>query len=104
MSAQLRAFRPLADTQNVAVTGTAQTLTLNYQLGTNAMRVCNIGSQTIFVVVNDANSTKTATVATSMPIPAGNTEVFTAGNGSVSLSVIAAGVGSTLYVTQGEGL
>lgn len=104
MSTQLRAFRPLADTQNIVVTATAQPLTLNYQIGTNAMRVCNIGTQTVFVFVNDATSAKTATVTTAMPIPAGNTEVFTLGNGATNLSVIAAGVGSTLYVTQGEGL
>ncbi len=104
MSMQLRAFRPLADTQNVAVTASAQTLTLNYQIGTNAMRVCNIGTQTVFFVVNDATSGKTASAATSTPIPAGNTEIFTLGNGSINLSIIAAGTGSTLYVTQGEGL
>lgn len=104
MSNQFRAFRPLADTQNVVVTGSAQTLTLNYQIGTNAMRVCNIGSQTVFIVINDATSAKTAIATTSMPIPSGNTEVFTLGNGAINISVIAAGTGSTLYVTQGEGL
>lgn len=104
MTTQIRAFRPLADTQNVVVTGTAQTLTFNYQIGTNAMRVCNIGTQTVFVVINDATSNKTATVAIGMPIPAGNTEVFTVGNGNQTMSIIAAGTGSTLYVTQGEGL
>lgn len=104
MSTQLRAFRPLADTQNIVVTATAQPLTLNYQIGTNAMRVCNIGTQTVFIVINDATSAKTSTVAIGMPIPAGNTEVFTLGNGSTSLSIIAATTGSTLYVTQGEGV
>ncbi len=104
MSTQLRAFRPLADTQNVVVTGTAQTLTLNYQIGTNAMRVCNIGTQTVFFFINDTTSAKTATVSAAMPIPAGNTEVFTLGNGAINLSIIASTTGSTLYVTQGEGL
>ncbi len=104
MTMQLRAFRPLADTQNVVVTGSPQTLTLNYQVGTNAMRVCNIGTQTVFFVINDATSGKTASVTTSTPIPAGNTEVFTLGNGAVNLSIVAATTGSTLYVTQGEGL
>ncbi len=104
MSMQLRAFRPLADTQNVVVTASAQSLTLNYPLGTNSIRVYNSGTQIVFFLVNDATSAKTATVSNAMPVAPGNTEVFTMGNGSVSLSIIAPAVGSTFYVTQGEGV
>lgn len=101
---QLRAFRPLAQTQNLAVTATAQTITLNYPIGTNAIRVCNVGTQTVFFVVNDSQSANVATITTSTPIPAGNTEVFTLGQGALNVSLVAAAVGSTLYITQGEGL
>lgn len=104
MTMQLRAFRPLANTQNLVVTGSAQTLPLNYQLGTTSIRVWNNGSQPIFFVVNDATSNNTASLTTSMPVAAGNTEVFTIGNGSINLSIIAPTTGSTVYVTQGEGL
>lgn len=100
MSTQNRAFRPLAVTQNIGVTAAAQTVTLNYANGTFAVRFCNIGTQTVFVAF-DGNA---ATLTTSLPIPAGQTEVFTFSTGAPSFSVIASATGSTLYSTVGEGL
>lgn len=104
MSTQRRAFRPLAPTQSIAASGTAQTITLNYQIGTNAARVWVNGTLPVFIEINDAISGKVATATASMPIAAGNTEVFTIGNGSINISVISTGTGSTFYVTQGEGM
>lgn len=103
MSTQWRAFRPLAATQNTTVTGSAQTVTLNYNLGTFAIRFCNIGTQTCFVLPGEGTQTA-ATISNAIPIPAGQTEVFTMPTGCVSYSVIAAGAGSSLYSTVGEGL
>ncbi len=103
MSTQWRAFRPLAATQNIAVTASAQTQTLNFSLGTFAIRFCNVGTQTIFILMGEASQTA-ATVTNAIPIPAGQTEIFTVSQGTLSFSVIAAATGSTLYTTCGEGI
>lgn len=100
MSTQTRAFRPLAATQNTAVLATATTVTLNYTNGTFTIRLCNIGTQTVFVAF-DGNA---ASLTTSIPIPAGQTEAFTVSTNTPSFSVIASATGSTLYSTVGEGL
>lgn len=104
MSTQLRAFRPLAATQNIAVTATAQTQTITpVALGTFVVRFCNIGTQTVFVLFGESTQTA-ATITNAIPIPAGQTEIFTASQGTLSFSVIAGATGSTLYSTVGEGL
>lgn len=103
MSTNQRAFRPLAATQNIAVTATAQTVTLNFSLGTFAIRFCNVGTQTVFVLPGEATQTA-ATVSNAIPIPAGATEILTMSQGTLSYSVIATATGSTLYSTCGEGL
>lgn len=95
----LRTFRPLANTQNTAVTGSNQSVTLNYTMGTRSIRFCNIGTQTVFI-----DFLASATTGTAMPIPAGQTELFSIGPDVTSFNVIAATTGSTLYSTVGEGL
>lgn len=104
MSTQLRAFKPLAQTQNTAVTTTATSIPLNYALGTFVVRMCNVGSQMIFLIPVEAGSSTTATLTNAIPLAAGATDLMTMPTGTVALSVIAAGVGSTLYTTVGEGL
>jgi hypothetical protein len=103
MTTQIRPFRPLAATQNTAVTGTAQTVTLNYNLGTHQIRFCNIGTQTVFVLFGESTQTA-ATVSNAIPITAGATEIFTISSDVLTYSVIAGDTGSTLYSTIGEGL
>lgn len=103
MSTQLRAFRPLAPTQNLAVGVAASSQTLNFTLGTVAIRLCNIGTQTVFFLPRGADDTTDATFANAIPLPAGQTEVFTLPQGTVSLSMIAPATGSTVYTTIGEG-
>lgn len=100
MSTQIRAFRPLAPTQNLAVGTAPQTITLNFQLGTPQVRLCNIGTQTVFINVDGA----AADVTTGVPLPAGQTEIFRLATNTASISAIAAAIGSTLYTTVGEGL
>lgn len=104
MSTQNRAFRPLAQTQNIAVTTAAQTQALNYTLGTVAVRLCNIGTQLIYFLPVEAGSATVVTTTNGIPLPAGQTEVFTLPTGTVSLSIIAGSTGSSLYITIGEGL
>ena len=103
MSTQLRAFRPLGATQNIAVTASAQTVTLVPTLGTFVIRFCNIGTQTVFVLPGELTQVA-ATTTNAIPIPAGQTEIFTMSQGTTTFSVIAGATGSTLYTTVGEGL
>lgn len=103
MSVEHRTFRPLAATQNVEVTASSQTVTLNYTNGSRAIRMMNSGTQTVFIEFSKSAS-PTATTASSLPLPAGQTEVFSIGPGIITYAVIAGDVGSTIYSTVGEGL
>lgn len=102
MSMQLRAFRPLAATQNTVVTATAQTVTLNYTLGTNSVRFVNVGTAVVFVLQGEVSQTA-ATVSNAIPILPNTERILTFSQGTTTYSVIAAGTGSTLYSTVGEG-
>lgn len=95
----LRTFKPTADTQNTAVTASSQTVTINNTIGSRAIRFVNIGTQTVFI-----SFTATATVGASMPLPAGQTELFSIGPDVTVYSLIAGATGSTVYSTVGEGL
>lgn len=101
----IQAFQPAptaASTTALAVTESNQTLTLSPNGGamTRSIRLVNIGTQTVFVALG----TVTSSVTTSMPILANSVEVFTLPAGITTLSVIAAGTGSTLYATVGDGV
>lgn len=104
MSAQLRAFRPLFATQNLAVGTAATAITFPTTLGTMSVRVCNIGTQTVFMLPREAGNATDATATNAIPIPAGQTEVFTLSPGTTNLSLVAGATGSTIYTTLGEGL
>jgi hypothetical protein len=65
--------------------------------------VANIGTVVIHVEIVELAATA-ATTTTSMPVLPNSVEVFTFANDKVGLAVIAAGVGSTVYITPGEGL
>jgi hypothetical protein len=102
MTTQTRAFRPLAATQNTAVTSASQTLTFTYVAGTRAIRVCNVGTDTVFINII---STASATVAAGVPILANTCDWFTITNDQTTIKFIGAAGGlSTLYVTVGEGM
>ena len=104
-SLQLRAFRPLGTnkTVNLPVTAAAQFLAIPDTLGTRAVRLVNLGADTVFIEF--VQNAETAALTTSMPMLPNTAEVFTLALDVVRLSVIgAAGTGSTLYATYGEGL
>jgi len=87
-----------ASTTSIAVTAAAQNLTLpvvSQEGGT--VLLTNIGTQTVFISFSGA-----ATIAGSMPVIA-NTQVSCSVN-LLTLSVIAAAAGSTLYATIGDGI
>lgn len=94
----IRPFSAIGPTVNVAVTASAQTLTFSTsQSPPTTLRLCNIGTQTVFV-----NAQATATTSNGIPILAGTVELFDWPS-SGSISVIAAATGSTLYATSGVG-
>lgn len=104
----LRAFRPLGQnkTVNIAVTTSPQTLNFGVvPFGTQAIRLVNNGTATIFIEFGDPTiSPPTASAATSQPMLPGTVEVFTLDTTDTQISVIGSAAGSTLYVTLGEGL
>jgi hypothetical protein len=96
-------FVPMGLTQSAAVS-TVATLTIASYGQAQTIRLTNIGTQTVYVLFNDLINT--ATSANAMPLLANTVEVFTVGadaNGSVTIQHVAAGAGSTLYVTRGIG-
>lgn len=98
----LRAFKPVGATQNIAVTASAQALTLNNLIGTRTIRLFNSGTLNVFVdFTTGANS---ATTTTSIPIAPGSVELFTIASDVSTVSVLSSGTGNTLYTTIGEGL
>jgi hypothetical protein len=91
-------------TINVAVTASSQALGPLKVSSTSQARFVNSGTQVVFIdIVSAAASAPTAAVATSMPMLPNTVEVFSVPQGA-QIAVIAAAVGSTLYVTPGDGL
>ena len=96
-------FLPMGATTNVAVTGTAATLTLpsNPFPGSQWQVVLTCaGTQTCFF----RNDGVTATVSNAMPVIANGQFIVSLTAATTTLSVIASTTGSTLYATAGLGL
>lgn len=103
MTAQLRAWRPLANTQSQAVTtASASVLIAPAQLGTRALRLVNSGADTVFV--SFTTGAATASVTTSFPMLPNSAEVMTFAVDVTHVNVIGLAASNTLYITSGEGL
>jgi hypothetical protein len=102
MYANGRAFQATEATQNAAVTGSAATITFVSKTSDldGAVRVANIGTQTVFIRLDGT----TPTTSTGIPLLAGTAEVFSVPTGSTTVKHIAAATGSTIYVTPGRGV
>jgi hypothetical protein len=100
--AQLFPFQLSAvDTTNLAVTSSAQNITLpSAQAGPVSRQIVfsNVGTQTVFFRCDGA----TATVSNAMPIMA-NSQFILTHSSAATCSAIAVGTGSTLYATSGIG-
>ena len=95
-------FSPSGATANIAVTATTQNEAIPIiGTGSTTIRVHVGGSQDVFLEFGDSNVV--ATLAASMPVGAGHTEVFGLPPSATHYAVIAASTGSTLYVTPGNG-
>lgn len=109
------AFNPLANTYALTVTGSSATVTIptpsSISLPVSLINyvMTNVGTQTIFVNVQGADSSPTAAIpssgssSTCTPIIA-NTQVSFSFPAGVVIAAIAADTGSTLYVTPGSGV
>ncbi len=90
-----------SSTTSIAVTASSQQLTLPAcEASGNTCVLTVTGSQTIFLSYGSV----TASLTTSMPILAGTQTTLAIPPGVAQISVIAAGVGSTLYATIGNGI
>lgn len=72
-------------------------------MGVRAIRVANVGTAVVFFELTET-PTATATLTTSAPLLPNTVEVFTIANDEIGITFIGSGVGSTIYVTPGEGL
>lgn len=91
------------NTVNTAVTGTSANVAIPAPtIGVRSVRIVNAGTQNIFVKFGTAN-TVAAVAADDMPMLANTCEVFLLPNNITHIAAIAAGAGSTMYVTVGEG-
>lgn len=97
-----KAFEPTGATVNEAVTGSAETVSLAGRLSDRdgAIHVVVIGTQTVFVRLDGV----TPTVSNAMPLLAGSIQTFAMPAGQTDIKHIAAGAGSTIYVTPGRGV
>ena len=101
----LLAFSAVGDTVNLAVTATTQTIALT--AGTNNVLVTNIGTQTVFIKIG--NSAVTVTATNGYPLLANSTQAFSqtisaSNTEATHCAVIAAAVGSTVYISTGDGV
>lgn len=92
-------FQPTQQgTVNAAVTGTSGDITF-VPGSCNAVLLTNVGTQTVFWKYKTAG----AVASVDTPVLANSQTVFYLPNGTNIIAVIAAGAGSTLYVTPGFG-
>lgn len=98
-----KAFAPAGNTVNLAVTTTTGrvALTAPASAGGYQERLYNAGSATVFV--RFGTNTIEATTGTGMPIPSGQTEVFTVASTVTHVAAITASGTATLYATTGYG-
>jgi hypothetical protein len=98
-----KAFAPAGNTVNLAVTtSTARVaLTAPATAGGYQVRIYNAGSATAFIRFGTVAID--AATATSMPVPSGQTEVFTVASTVTHVAAITASGSATLYATTGYG-
>jgi hypothetical protein len=98
----MKCFEPVGLTQNEAVTAAAETITLTGKLSDfdGSVRLLVIGTATVFVTLDGT----TPTVSNGIPLRPDQPEALSMPAGLLAIKHIAAGAGSTLYVTPGRGL
>ena len=88
--------RPQA-TVSGAVTGVSADITM--AAGADTVRLTNVGSQVVFWKANTGGASATADT----PLLPNSTEVFSVPPATTIIAAVAAGAGSTLYISPGVG-
>jgi hypothetical protein len=98
----MKVFEATGTTQNEAVTASAETITLSRKVSDfdGSVRLIVIGTQTVFVTLDGT----TPTTSNGIPLRPDKQEAFKMPTGKLDIKHIAAGTGSTLYVTPGKGM
>lgn len=100
-STYIRPFDIKGATVNLAVlTTTANVAVTRPNIGTQSIRLVNVGTNTVFVTIG--TSGVTASLTTSFPLLPNTAETFLLQNGATHVAAIASATGNTLYVTTGE--
>jgi hypothetical protein len=101
MSVYDRAFEPIGATQNVAMDGTAKTITLAQAAGdrNTSVNIVVSGTQTAFVRLDGT----TPTTANAKPMLANTDQTLSMPAGGTTVKLIGT-AGSTVYVTAGRGV
>lgn len=96
----MKPFQPVGVAQNVAMDGTAKTITIDPVSDVDGtVYLVNSGTQTIFVRLDGT----APTTSTGAPLLAGTAQTFSMPVGQTTVKAIGA-AGSTLYVVPGRGL
>lgn len=91
--------QPFSPSTTQICSATTSSASASMQAGLNCVRLHNAGPNLAFVRMGVSGQTA---VATDMPLPVGNTEVFCKGLADTLAAICAAG-SATVYVTSGEG-
>ena len=94
------AFQFTGATVNIAVGAASARVALPSPA--DAVRVMNNGTATAWIAFGD--NTVAATLAGSIPVGPGVTEVWSLPSGTTNIAAIAAGATGSIYFTQGAGL
>ena len=99
----VQAFAPIsAGTTTIAVTTSSAATQVNPAPGSPRLRLYNAGPSTVFVEFGNASAA--AAVATGLPIPSGQTEVFSMSRATHLAAICPASGSATLYATPGEAI
>lgn len=102
MMMQIRPFNYKGSTVNIVVgTSSANIAITQGGVGTQSIRITNVGANVIFFQLGKDN-TVVAAVATSAPILPNTVETFLVPNDMLYIAVISAATGNTVYLTTGE--
>lgn len=95
------AFTPIGDTVNItAATSTGRVQITDSSAGSSNIRIHNKGTEPVWIKFGD--STVTAVLGTSIPVPVGAIEIFGIGNSKYVAAITSSGT-SALYATPGQG-
>lgn len=98
----MRPFSALANTANINVSSSSQNVLVTANGGISEVRVMNDGTATVWIAFG-TTSAVVATLAASIPVPAGAIEVLSVADGPIYAAAIAAGSTGKIYFTAGGG-